>query len=317
MYEDFAFLRAIFNQPDDGVLRLVYADWLDEHGDPRAGYLRLDVELHRPENGAKDRQAALAEQMRALAPRLDARWVSWMSQARNWRPGVRADLALVGTGKGLIEVRGGQEEVVLLVEGKSVAFNWDDCAGSVGQYLVFTGHTRGADYARQLAEFVEGEVDERPFADQIEPLLALFAPGTYCLTYTPSAAAESVTTLEYAARSSANRELVGYYPDLRHLVCTQARESLDDERVAFFRERIRAGRRPIVLTASAEGAWCEFVIDGHHKLAAYNRAGVRPTVLSIVRWQAPELSLEEGLGFLPSGHPGVAHYRRMKGCAGG
>jgi hypothetical protein len=67
-----------------------------------------------------------------------------------------------------------------------------------------------------------------------------------------------------------------------------------------------------VLTASAEGAWCEFVIDGHHKLEAYNRERVNPAVLNIVRWDAPEISLEEGLRYLPRRHPGVTEYRRMK-----
>ncbi len=114
----------------------------------RAEFLRLDVGQHRPANGAKNRQAALAKQMGDLTPKLDARWVRWMWQARNLPPGARLDLVFVGDGKGLIEVRGGQEETVLLVEGRPVALNWDDCLGSVGQYLVFTGHTRGDDYAR-------------------------------------------------------------------------------------------------------------------------------------------------------------------------
>jgi hypothetical protein len=70
-----------------------------------------------------------------------------------------------------------------------------------------------------------------------------------------------------------------------------------------------------VLTASAEGAWCEFVIDGHHKLAAYSQEGVRPALLGIVREDAPEISLKEGLGWLPPGHLGIPEYRRMKGYA--
>ncbi len=146
-------------------------------------------------------------------------------------------------------------------------------------------------------------------------MLALFAPGTYCLGYTPSTTVESVATVEYPCGPNADRELLGYYPaDVRNLICTQTRESLDEERVAFYQEQLRAKRRPIVLTASAEEAWCEFVIDGHHKLAAYNRARVRPAVLGIVRWQAPEITLEEGLGCLTRGHPGVREYRRMKGA---
>jgi uncharacterized protein (TIGR02996 family) len=310
--DDFSFLRAIFNRPDDDGLRLIYADWLEERGDPRAEFLRLEAEHHLKGRG-KRRPAPLPKRLTDLAPSLDSRWVERMWKTRRLPPGARLDLVVVGDGKGLIEVRG-QDETALYVEGRPVALNWNDCQGSVGQYLVFTGHTRGADHARQLAELVEGEVDAaRPLGEQIEPLLAVFVPGLYCLTYSPSAAVETSTTLEYPA--NAVGELVGYYPaDDHHLVCTQKLESLNAGRVAYYRERIRAGRRPIVLTASAEDAWCQFVIDGHHKLAAYNREQVRPTILGIVRWQAPAITLAEGLGFLPPGHPGMNEYRRMRGA---
>src|SRR5262245_42394378 len=40
-----AFLRAISATPDDDAPRLVYADWLDEHSDPRAEVVRLQVRL--------------------------------------------------------------------------------------------------------------------------------------------------------------------------------------------------------------------------------------------------------------------------------
>jgi uncharacterized protein (TIGR02996 family) len=42
--EDEAFLEAIREQPGDDTTRLVYADWLDDHDDPRAKYLRLHVQ---------------------------------------------------------------------------------------------------------------------------------------------------------------------------------------------------------------------------------------------------------------------------------
>ena len=40
--EGTAFLRAIRESPDDPLIRLVYADWLEEQGDPRGIWLRLE-----------------------------------------------------------------------------------------------------------------------------------------------------------------------------------------------------------------------------------------------------------------------------------
>ena len=34
--DELAFLRALIASPDDNDLRRVYADWLEERGDPRA-----------------------------------------------------------------------------------------------------------------------------------------------------------------------------------------------------------------------------------------------------------------------------------------
>lgn len=38
-------LRAVKEEPDDDMLRLVLADWLDEHGDPRGEFIRIQCRL--------------------------------------------------------------------------------------------------------------------------------------------------------------------------------------------------------------------------------------------------------------------------------
>jgi uncharacterized protein (TIGR02996 family) len=51
---DDAFLQAILENLDDDTPRLVYADWLDEHGDPeRADFIRVQGLLARQRKGRK------------------------------------------------------------------------------------------------------------------------------------------------------------------------------------------------------------------------------------------------------------------------
>jgi uncharacterized protein (TIGR02996 family) len=64
--EEAAFLRAIADDPADDTNRLVYADWLEERGDPRGEYIRL--RLKGP--GGKRGQARLAE----LSAGIDGGW---------------------------------------------------------------------------------------------------------------------------------------------------------------------------------------------------------------------------------------------------
>lgn len=82
------------------------------------------------------------------------------------------------------------------------------------------------------------------------------------------------------------------------LVATQPAEQIDEGRVAFFEQEIREGRRPFAIVLSQ---WCHvgageewdsacYVLDGHHKLLAYARAGIYPPILSIASSLAdPEL----------------------------
>lgn len=47
---DAAFLQAIIEHPDDDGARLVYADWLEERGDPRGAFIRVQCELAKIED---------------------------------------------------------------------------------------------------------------------------------------------------------------------------------------------------------------------------------------------------------------------------
>jgi uncharacterized protein (TIGR02996 family) len=67
-----AFLRAIIASPDDDGPRLVYADWLEENGEPeRAEFIRVQIELAR--NGIEGR-AELRERENQLLKRYRRYW---------------------------------------------------------------------------------------------------------------------------------------------------------------------------------------------------------------------------------------------------
>ncbi|HYT91050.1 MAG TPA: TIGR02996 domain-containing protein [Gemmataceae bacterium] len=74
MRDDQDFLNAILDSPEDTGLRLVYADWLEEHGDPdRAEFIR--VECARDQLSRNDpRWDELDDRARALEKRHAKRW---------------------------------------------------------------------------------------------------------------------------------------------------------------------------------------------------------------------------------------------------
>jgi uncharacterized protein (TIGR02996 family) len=83
MNDEIPFLDEIKANPGDLTLRLVYADWLEERGDARGEYLRVDCELQTliSEVAADDSAgAAKARRLRAhltrLGKTLDAAWIA-------------------------------------------------------------------------------------------------------------------------------------------------------------------------------------------------------------------------------------------------
>jgi uncharacterized protein (TIGR02996 family) len=74
MSELHSFLLAIAEEPDDDVLRLVFADWLEERGDWLAEFLRLDCRL----KGVAEGEVGHAE--------LKSRWDElWARLSPFWR----------------------------------------------------------------------------------------------------------------------------------------------------------------------------------------------------------------------------------------
>jgi uncharacterized protein (TIGR02996 family) len=73
--------QAILADPDDDALRLVYADSLEERGEPeRAAFIRVQVELARLPEGDGRRGALEATERRLLAENEEA----WLGPIRPW-----------------------------------------------------------------------------------------------------------------------------------------------------------------------------------------------------------------------------------------
>src|ERR1700722_17360862 len=77
MGEEDGFVRAVQVAPGDDSLRLVYADWLEERGDPRAEYLRVLCALRGP-LPPQGRKPALRARLKELRTGLDPSWIAAM-----------------------------------------------------------------------------------------------------------------------------------------------------------------------------------------------------------------------------------------------
>ena len=82
MSDHAAFLRAIIDDPDEDAHRLVYADWLDDNGDPdRAQFIRLQCTAAREKPWSEEANR-LWEEIGRVWNRLDEEW--WPATRENW-----------------------------------------------------------------------------------------------------------------------------------------------------------------------------------------------------------------------------------------
>jgi uncharacterized protein (TIGR02996 family) len=84
MSDDSAFLQAVLASPDDNDLRLIYADWLEERGDARGPFLRLEVAQHQSKRPVATPE--IREQLHRARLPLDRRWVTLVERPMvGWR----------------------------------------------------------------------------------------------------------------------------------------------------------------------------------------------------------------------------------------
>src|SRR5262245_8775489 len=81
-----AFIAEIAERPDDDGPRLVFADWLEDHGDPaRAEFIRVQCELARIEED-DDRRIELKRREGQLLKEHSDRWTAGLEEvADSWR----------------------------------------------------------------------------------------------------------------------------------------------------------------------------------------------------------------------------------------
>lgn len=191
------------------------------------------------------------------------------------------------SGQSLIDVRGDGFDQALLVGGQPIVFNWCDCEGSVAQYLARAGRTNCERELQSLRHTLAGNwLPEFPISAQIFPFLDLFVPGRYRLQYFE--ARPDCDYIDFDAAWDFAKKHDSFYPFACVLVFTQSSDSLNRNQLAHYLERIRNGDQPIALTVTVADGWCDYVIDGHHKLQAYKLAKVKPTFVSV---QAGEATL--------------------------
>ncbi|MFE5625085.1 hypothetical protein ACFQ8S_23810 [Streptomyces virginiae] len=193
----------------------------------------------------------------------------------------------VPDGHGVIEVTGDEEGSLLLLAGEPAALEANDGCGSLGWLAARVGTGGpGLSEVKYLTEWLgapglvpdprTGQA-EPPDPECLRPLLSLLAPGRYVMT--AGLAPHDLRVVRPRAL-----QVQSWYADEElALVTTDAWPPRDHRAVRGYGDRIRAGGGLPALVAlfPTAGSSVGHLLDGHHKLAAYERAGARPLVIRL------------------------------------
>src|ERR1043165_7811706 len=102
---DTNFLQEIIADPDNDIPRLIYADWLEERGDPRGEFIRLQCQ-----------RASLPEDATQARTRLLAREEEFLSRHRQVWSGSWPESIQLGFERGLVMWATGDVDTLLQIE---------------------------------------------------------------------------------------------------------------------------------------------------------------------------------------------------------
>jgi hypothetical protein len=211
-------------------------------------------------------------------------------------------------GRSLIDLRsidfGGS---ALLINGKPVALTMLDMQGSVAEYLLRTGESDVEAEISGVRHFVQGNFQKDvPLSSQLRDFLKLFSPGAYLLSYHD----DYVDWSGFFGFDDSWKPEVssdGFYPCGFVFIATQAQDKYDRNRIDYFKKRILECYNPIALTATLDGEVC-YVLDGHHKLKAYEELNVTPTFVCVQPMGPQDLD-DETFDAAFGSHGLAKHYR--------
>lgn len=145
MDKEAAFVQAMQAEPQDAALRLVFADWLEEHGDPRAELIRLThtltqaIEVPGRSELEAQLQALLHEGVRPVGPS----WTNAIGMCFAWVP---AGVFLMGSsGKETQRLKDETQHEVALTQGFWLGVHpitqtqWQEVMGNNPSWFCATG----------------------------------------------------------------------------------------------------------------------------------------------------------------------------------
>ncbi|HEY6142195.1 MAG TPA: hypothetical protein VIV55_02035 [Flavobacterium sp.] len=208
------------------------------------------------------------------------------------------EIVEIKSGKDIIDITF-DEHVLCLKIVKPIIADWYDNEGTMGKYFALnTDFDRDKFICKFNDVLING--DEKAIKDKIIIFLELFKSGTYGIR-----SHEKLLTFDDVHNEYGNAENSSfyYYSFLNHnadgtnFMFSQPYSKISIERILFYKELIKSGKKPKVLTIASDN--CDdnvnFILDGHYKILAYLYSGIPCNFIRISKMNHEEDSTKISL----------------------
>ena len=202
----------------------------------------------------------------------------------------------ISKGKGVIHLKGGPSDTFLYVKKNPRIACFHAEIGTVWRYQVgneIHENIIGENYQYEKLVKTGNINQDETLSSQFSHILELLTNGLYKLKLCEYSG--DTRLLPAIEKGNLNSEY-DVYGGMAEVAASQT--FLDETIVSEYKEQIQKGERPIAVLIKIENSWVIYVIDGHHKFAAYNQLNVNPKVLLISKLDAKDIQLEEGISTL-------------------
>ncbi|HRG90215.1 MAG TPA: hypothetical protein PLW44_14410 [Chitinophagales bacterium] len=193
----------------------------------------------------------------------------------------------IKNGKGIIRLRHRDEfnQQVFYINKDAIALDVHDGGGTMGRYFFLSENSNRNIIIEDINRAMNnGEVsDLNEISDILPSLLELFENGLYKISL-----GDFWRMFQRYVLMHIDFDL--YYPPESLICFTQSEAAINNARVEYYKRMIESGKRPIVILTDAQYSEGNqlvethfFIVDGHHKILAYNQLQIDPRVLSITR----------------------------------
>ena len=203
------------------------------------------------------------------------------------------------------KIENGEDIIDILSDGfvtclkikKPIAVDWWDCRGSAGKYFSFT-----SDFEPLTKQFNETLINgsESEILEVVKDFLKLFRSGEYSILITKKEQDEVEVHFNYTQIEKTKNFNYWYYnPWGEGFMFTQDISIIDLKRVSEYESFIKNGERPKAVLFQASfnddgtyddgSKWSrsvdspKFILDGHHKILAYQNLKIEPEFVLITR----------------------------------